>query len=137
MNLELVQNETLEFSSDRLLIIDFTNYRFHELSTGISQIGGIVAVNKYFLNVFEDDFWLKPELGIFYMFTYNRLDRINAMTLGLEPGVFMRMSDKLSISANLQPGINYYPDEFSQDFVNSKSGFKSHFGFIFHIGFNF
>ena len=113
------------------------NYRFYESNSGISQVGGIIAVNKYFLNVFEDDFWLKPELGAFYMYTYNRLDRINSMTLGIEPGVFMRISNQLSISANLQPGINYYPDQFSKDFVKSESGFKAHFGFIFHIGFNF
>lgn len=113
------------------------NYRFLEAQSGISQIGGSVVANKYFLNIFGDDSWLHPQLGAFYTYAYNRLDKIQTMTLGIEPGAFMKISNHFSLSLNLQPGINYYPDKFSQDFVNSKSGFKGHFGFIFHIGYNF
>lgn len=113
------------------------NYRFLKTQSGFSQIGGTLVMNKYFLNVFEDNFWLKPQLGVYYTYAYNRLDRIQTMTLGIEPGVFMRMSENFSLSVNLQPGINYYPDKISQNFVNSESGFKGHFGLIFHIGYNF
>lgn len=113
------------------------NYRFLETQSGFSQIGGSLVVNKYFLNLFDDSFWLKPQLGVFYTYAYNRLDKIQTMTLGLEPGAYMEINDNLSLSLNLQPGINYYPNKFSQDFVDSKSGFKGHFGFIFHIGYNF
>ena len=49
----------------------------------------------------------------------------------------MRISDKFLLSLNLQPGIYYYPDHFSKDFVDTESGFKPHFGVIFHIGYNF
>lgn len=113
------------------------NYRFFKTQNGVSQIGGTLVVNKYFLQIFAEDFWLKPQLGIFYTYTYNLLDMVQTMTLGLEPGVFMKISKSFSLSLNLQPGINYYPDKFSQDFVDAKKGIKSHFGFIFHTGFNF
>lgn len=113
------------------------NYRFQKNQNGFSQIGGTLLVVKYFLNVFEDDFWLKPQLGMYYTYAYNRLDEIQTMTLGVEPGVFMKISKNYSLSVNLQPGINYYPDTFSKDFVETESGFKPHFGVIFHIGYNF
>jgi hypothetical protein len=113
------------------------SYRFYKAQPGISQIGGSLVANKYFLNMFEDDFWLKPQLGVFYTYAYNRLDKIHSMTLGIEPGAYMEISDFFSLSLNLQPGINYYPDTFSRNFVNSESGLKGHFGFIFHLGYNF
>lgn len=113
------------------------NYRFLEGQNGFSQMGGTALFNKYFLGVFEEDFWLKPQLGVYYTYTYNRLDKIQAMTLGLEPGAFMRVSKNFTLSLNVQPGINYYPDSFSKNFVETESGFKAHFGVIFHIGFNF
>lgn len=113
------------------------NYRFLKGKNGFSQIGGTVVMNKYFLNIFDDNFWLKPQFGVFYTYAYNRLDKIKTMTLGIEPGAFMKITEGLSLSVNLQPGINYYPNKFSQVFVGTKSGFKGHFGFIFHIGYNF
>jgi len=113
------------------------NYRFFENQSGISQVGATVAVNKYFLKAFADGFWLKPQLAAYYTYAYNRLDKLHTMTLGLEPGVYMQISERFSMSLNLQPGINYYPDDFSQDFVGTDSGFKGHFGIIFHVGCNF
>lgn len=126
------QNHDLGFQLRPIL-----NYRFLESQSGFSQIGGSIVVNKYFLNMVDDDFWLKPQLGIFYTYAYNRLDEIQTMTLGIEPGAYMKISNNLSLSVNLQPGINYYPDQFSKDFVDTESGFKGHFGVIFHLGYNF
>ena len=113
------------------------NYRILKCNDGLSQIGGTAVVNKYFLNVFEESFWLKPQLGIYSTYAYNRLDKIQTMTLGIEPGVFMRISNTFSMSVNPQPGINYYPDTFSQEFVKADNGFKGHFGVIFQVGYNF
>lgn len=113
------------------------NYRFFETKSGFSQMGVSVVANKYFLNWFGDDFWLVPMLGVYCTYAYNRLDNIQTMTLGIEPGAFMRISNHFSMSVNLQPGLNYYPDEFSKAFVDSESGLKGHFGFVFHIGYNF
>lgn len=113
------------------------NYRFLENRSGFSQIGGTIVVNKYFLNMFADNFWLKPQLGVYYTYAYNRLDKIQTMTFGLEPGVFMQISDAISMAVSLQPGINYYPDKTSQEYVETESGFKSHFGVFFQVGYNF
>lgn len=113
------------------------NYRCFGNKSGFSQMGGTLVANRYFLNVFEEGFWLKPQLGAYYTYAYNRLDKIQTMTLGIEPGAFMLIAERFSLSVNLQPGVNYYPDQFSRDFVRSESGFKAHFGIIFHIGYNF
>lgn len=113
------------------------NYRFFENQSGFSQIGGSLVVNKYFLDFFGGNHWLTPQLGIFYTYAYNRLDKIQAMTLGIEPGAYIKLSENFSLSVNLQPGVNYYPDKFSQDFVATESGLKGHFGVIFHLGYNF
>ncbi|MEM8523355.1 MAG: hypothetical protein AAGG68_01870 [Bacteroidota bacterium] len=113
------------------------NYRFFEEQSGFSQVGGSIVANKYFLKLLDDDFWLKPQMGVYYTYAYNQLDKIQAMTLGIEPGAYMIISNQFSLSVNLQPGINYYPDQFSKDFVTSESGFKPHFGVIFHAGYNF
>ncbi len=113
------------------------NYRFFKDQSGFSQMGGTLAVNKYLLNFFADDFWLKPQIALFYTYAYNRLDQIQTMTLGIEPGAYMKVSEKFSLSMILQPGLNYYPDDFSKEFVDSESGFKSHFGVFFHFGYNF
>jgi len=113
------------------------NYRFYEIQSGFSQVGGSLVVNKYFPNAFKDDFWLKPQIGAYFTYAYNRLDKIQTMTIGVEPGVQMKISNYFTMSLNLQPGINYYPDEFSREFVDAESGLKGHFGIIFHIGYNF
>ncbi len=113
------------------------NYRFYKEAPGFSQIGATMIVNKYLQNLFEDGFWLKPYVGGYYTYTYNRLDKIKTMTLGIQPGVYTEISQNMTISLELQPGINYYPDSYSQEFVETESGFKSHFGVIFHIGYNF
>jgi len=113
------------------------NYRFFGDQSGFSQLGGTLVANKYFLDLFDEDFWLKPQLSFFYTYAYNRLDKIQTMTLGIEPGAYMEISETFSLSVILQPGLNYYPDKFSQDFVNAKKGFKSHFGVFFHFGYNF
>ena len=113
------------------------NYRFYEVQPGFSQIGATLAVNKYFLNAFKDTSWLKPQLGGYFTYAYNRLDKIQTMTLGVEPGAYMRFPNNISISINVQPGINYYPDAASRDFVGTTSGFKGHFGIIVHAGYNF
>ena len=72
------------------------NYRFLKNQSGFSQIGGTFMVNKYFLDMFGDDFWLIPKLGVYYTYAYNRLDSIQTMTLGIEPGAFMQISDHFS-----------------------------------------
>jgi len=113
------------------------NWRFFKEQSGFSQIGGTLLLKKYLLNVFQDDFWFKPQIGGYYTYAYNRLDKIHTMTLGIEGGAFMEISERFSLSVNLQPGINYYPDEFSRAFVQTESGFKSHFGVIIHVGYNF
>ncbi len=113
------------------------NYRFFKIKSGISQTGATVLLNKYFYSLFGHNFWLTPQMAIFYTYTYNQIDKIQTMTLGVEPGVLMKFSDVFSFSLNLQPGINYYPDAYSKAFVESKNGFKSHFGIIFHFGYRF
>lgn len=113
------------------------NYRFYKYGSGISQVGGTVLINWYLLGMVEDDFWFKPQMGAFYTYSYNRLDKVQAMTLGVELGAFMITSNHFSLSLNVQPGVNYYPDQFSRDFVETESGFKPHFGFIFHLGYSF
>lgn len=113
------------------------NYRFFKPQPGFSQIGGTLEVNKYFLDWFGEDFWLVPQIAVYYAYTYNRLDKIQTMTFGIEPGVLMKLSNDFSLSVTLQPGINYYPDAYSKEFVKSESGFKSHFGLFFHVGYNF
>ncbi len=113
------------------------NYRFLKNGSGLSHLGGTVLVNWYLLNLFEDNLSLTPKLSPYFSYTYNRLDKVQTMTLGAEMGILIFISHHFSITTNLQPGINYYPDPFSRDFVETKSGFKSHFGLIFHIGYNF
>tara|TARA_Y100001972_G_scaffold123024_1_gene169593 strand:- start:315 stop:971 length:657 start_codon:yes stop_codon:yes gene_type:complete len=113
------------------------NYRFYRSQSGYSQIGGTIVVNKFFPNPFENINWLNPQLGTFITYTYNRLDNIQTLTIGLEPGAYMMVSPRWSMSVNLQPGINYYPNQLSRDFVKAGSGFKGHFGIIFHLGYNF
>lgn len=87
--------------------------------------------------MFAEDFWLKPQLGVYYTYAYNRLDNFQTMTLGIKPGVFMKISEAFSMAVNLQPGINYYPDEVSLEYVETGSGFKSHFGVFFQVRYNF
>jgi len=113
------------------------NYRFFETESGFSQMGATAVANKYFLNAFADHLWLKPQIATYYTYAYNRLDKVHTMTLGIEPGAYMEFSEQFSLSLNLQPGINYYPDDASQGFVETESGFKGHFGIIFHAGYNF
>lgn len=113
------------------------NYRFFKTQSGISQTGATVLLNKNFHSLFGQNFWLSPQVAMFYTYTYNQIDKIQTMTLGLEPGVLMKISNSFSLSLNVQPGINYYPDRFSQKFVGAKNGFKSHFGIIFHFGYSF
>lgn len=113
------------------------NYRIVKMNPGISQTGGTIMINKYLRFLFREDYWLTPQIGIFYTDTYNQIDRIRTMTLGLEPGISMRISASFSLNLNLQPGINYYPNEYSKQFVDTETGFKSHFGVIFHLGFSF
>lgn len=113
------------------------NYRILEGNSGISQTGGTIVVNKYFYTFLGSESWLVPQIGGFYTYAYNQLDNINTMTLGAEIGSLIKISKSFSMNFNIQPGINYYPDRFSQAFVKSESGLKPHFGIIFHIGYNF
>jgi len=113
------------------------NYRFLKDQSGFSQLGFTAVANKYFAKALGENHWLKPQLGLYYTYAYNLLDEIQTMTLGIEPGVFMEVSESFSLSVNLQPGINYYPDKFSQDFVKTRSGFRGHFGVVVHVGYNF
>ncbi|CAN5411640.1 hypothetical protein BH10BAC1_BH10BAC1_13190 [soil metagenome] len=112
------------------------NYRALKNNAGISHLGGTILLNKYFLNVFDEKFWIKPQLGFFFTYTYNKIDKVQTMILGCEPGAYLKFSSKLSMSLNIQPGIDYFPDQNSKDFVKSNNGFKPHFGLIFHIGYN-
>ncbi len=113
------------------------NYRILEGASGISQVGGTLMVNKYFLNVFGEDFWLKPQVGAYGTYAYNLLDEIQTLTLGLEPGALIKIGGNWLLSVNVQPGINYYPDDYSREFVSTESGFKPHFGIIIHAGYQF
>lgn len=111
------------------------NYRFYEFEPGISQVGATFLVNYYVQNMLSEGHWLVPKIGIYSTYAYNRLDGIQTITLGIEPGAYMHISDHWSISIDLQPGINYYPDQASQDYVGGR--FKSHLGVFFHVGYNF
>ncbi|MBD3638634.1 MAG: hypothetical protein HUJ25_14880 [Crocinitomicaceae bacterium] len=113
------------------------NYRFYEPAPGISQTGGTVVFHKYFPEWLKEDFWLTPSIGGFSTYTYNQLDRINTIIAGAELGVLFSFGKWISLSVAGQPGINYYPDTYSQEFVGTSSGFKSHFGVIVHAGVNF
>lgn len=120
-----------------LQLRSIVNYRFYELGPGVSQVGGTFLVNKYFPNMIKEDFWITPVTGLFNTSTYNRLDLITTLTFGAEVGVLFSFGELFSLSTTLQPGINYYPNEYSQNFVGTSSGFKSHFGVIVHGGINF
>lgn len=113
------------------------NYRFFKNRSGISHLGGTAVMNWYLLKMIEDDFWLKPLLGAYSTYSFNRLDKVQTMTFGVEIGAIMMISKQLTLSFQIQPGINYYPDQFSKDFVKTESGFKSHFGLIFQLGYHF
>ncbi|MCB9225163.1 MAG: hypothetical protein R2780_01095 [Crocinitomicaceae bacterium] len=120
-----------------LQIRSIINYRFYKPAPGISQTGLTLVAHKYFPEWMKEDFWLTPSIGGFTTYTYNQLDHINTMTVGAEAGVIFSFGKLISLSLILQPGINYYPDQFSRDFVQTQTGFKSHFGLIFHTGINF
>lgn len=114
------------------------NYRIYKPHPGISHIGGTLLVNRYVPELIKkDDFWITPNIGAYFSYTYNKIESVNTLILGLEPGVLMRLSERFSLNLALQPGIDYFPDDHSRNFVNSSSGFKAHFGFIFHVGYNF
>ena len=124
---------------DSLWAIQFRpilNYRFYEPASGFSQSGASLFLLRYAMDVFNSD-WLDLVYGPFTTYTYNQLDEIHTVTLGAEAGLRMRLNQAFSMNANLQPGVNYYPNQFSRDFVQSEDGLKSHFGLIFHIGYNF
>lgn len=112
------------------------NYRFYEFGPGISQVGAGLFVNRYLLSLFEDVEWLVPSAGAFSTYTYNRLDLIHTLTLGAEVGAMFVFGENFTLNVNLQPGINYYPTQFSRDFVGSPSGWLSHFGVIVHFGYH-
>lgn len=112
------------------------NYRILESNYGISQTGGSLLLNYYFYSFLGNYFWLTPQNALLYTYAYNQLDTIHTMTLGIEPGCRMKVSDSISVSVNLQGGINYYPDSFSRAFVRAAHGLKPHFGIIAHIGLN-
>ncbi len=112
------------------------NYRFLEGGSGISQTGMFVGFNKYTNLIWGTD-WLDFRYAPFTTYAYNQLDKIHTVTLGIEPGFRMRTKSRFSLDVAVQPGINYYPDKFSRDFVETESGFKSHFGIMFHAGVNF
>ena len=78
----------------------------------------------------EDDSELKPRLGIYYTHTFNRLDKVQTMTLVME----YPFQVTFSITTSLQPVIKYYPNFFSRKFVNTMSGFKPHYAMLFQIG---
>ena len=113
------------------------NYRFFKPAPGISQIGGTVVVNKYITSWFKEDFWLNPVFGGFFTYTYNNLDFIHTLIAGAEVGALFSFSEHFSVATTVQPGINYYPDQYSRDFVETESGFKGHFGVIVQLGYSF
>jgi len=113
------------------------NYRFYKLRNGISQIGGTLLINKYLTSLFKEDFFIIPVISGFCTYTFNQIDKINTSTVGIEPGVMFKVSNSFTINLNLQPGINYYHGSFSRKFIGTKSGFKPHFGVIFHMGYHF
>lgn len=119
-----------------LQVRSIVNYRFYKPAPGISQTGLTLVAHKYFPEWMKEDFWLTPSIGGFSTYTYNQLDLINTLTVGAEAGVIFSFGQLISLSVVLQPGINYYPDQYSKDFVQSPAGFKSHFGLIFHAGIN-
>ena len=113
------------------------NYRFYKIQPGISQTGITLLFNRYFFDLFKKASKIDLNVGPYLTYAYNQLDKINTMTLGGEAGLRMWLSNSFSLNVDLQPGINYYPDEFSRTFVASESGFKLHFGIIVHGGFHF
>ena len=96
---------------------------------------GFLKSKKLYMKLFSLP--KKPQLSVFYTYAYNRLDDIHTMTFGMEPGVYTNISEHFSLSLILQPGINYYPDAYSRDFVETENGLKSHFGVFVHVGYNF
>lgn len=119
-----------------LQIRPLVNYRFSDTEGGVSHLGATVVFNRYFPGLFWDDPDIIPVLGSFVTYTWNNLDRMNTMTVGLEPGVVFAFTDALSLTVVLQPGVNYYPDRFSRDFVGASGGFLPHFGVVVHAGLN-
>lgn len=114
------------------------NYRVYNKQNGVSHIGGTIMVNKYLTNLFKkENCRFIPSLGVYFTYTYNQLDRINTLILGVEPGILFKLSNTISINLGLQPGIDYFPDDYSRKYTGAKNGIKSHFGLIFHIGYNF
>lgn len=113
------------------------NYRFSKVNAGISHTGGTIVLNKYFWSLMGNDFWITPQIAVFSTYAYNQIDKTKTTTFGIELGAFMKLADQISMNINLQPGINYYPDTYSREFVNAKDGFKPHFGIVFHIGYHF
>ncbi|MBI3142900.1 MAG: hypothetical protein HYZ16_08740 [Bacteroidetes bacterium] len=110
------------------------NYRIYAPAPGISHLGGSVLLNRYFPLSSEKHSQLKPLIGFYTTFTHNRLDKVNTLTLGLEPGI--KIGGKVSVNINLQPGINWYPDAASRAFVGAPTGFLPHFGLVFHVGYH-
>lgn len=111
------------------------NYRFLKSNPGISHTGASTLLNRYFPSLWGEEFWLVPQAAIFYTYAYNMLDAIHTMTLGIEPGLMIKVSDSFGVSLNIQGGVNYYPDAYSRQFVATESGFKPHLGIIVHFGF--
>ncbi len=109
------------------------NYRILEGASGISHLGATALVNKYLPELFKNEI-LTPSLGVFTTYTYNRLDFVHTVIVGIEPGVLIKLSERWSLTAALQPGIDFFPDTYSRHFVKSESGFLPHFGFIIHAG---
>lgn len=113
------------------------NYRIFERDNGVSQVGGTIMANKYFVGLFGEEAIVIPKIGIYNSTTTNLKDKIQTLTFGLEPGVNFRFSQLVSMTISAQPGINWYPNKYSQNFAGAKSGFLFHFGLMFQAGIHF
>ena len=113
------------------------NYRFYKPAPGISQVGAGLFATRYLPGVLSGIDWLTPILAGYSTYTYNQLDLIHTLTIGAEAGVMMIITPTFTLNVNLQPGINYYPTEYSRQFAGAETGFLSHFGVIVHFGYRF
>lgn len=86
-------------------------------------------------------FWSNPTvvpvLGALVSYAFNRLDRVHTFVAGAEVGVLLALGSRFSLTLALQPGLDYFPDAYSRQFVGAPSGLLPHFGVTVHVGYNF
>jgi len=131
----------LEIRSKHAIGIQFRpmiNYRCYKPQAGIAHLGGTLFINKYLITVFgEKHPKLIPCIGLFFTGTYNRIDRVITLIMGMETGLNIAFSTRFSLTCSFQPGIDYFPNPHSRIIAGTSNGFKPHFGVILHAGYHF